>query len=94
MSQVLENSSDAALFFSPSAVNNLVSLIGKESLAALQSKIAIVAVGPVTTAALRNQGVTRIITAADTTPAAILAALEWHFANASANQSTAGAQEG
>jgi hypothetical protein len=48
----------------------------------------------VTTAALRNQGVTRIITAADTTPAAILAALEWHFANASANHSTAGAQEG
>jgi uroporphyrinogen-III synthase len=94
VSQVLENNSDAALFFSPSAVNNLVDLIGRESLAALQNKIAIVAVGPVTTAALRNQGVTRIITAADTTPAAILAALESHFANASANHSTAGAQEG
>ena len=89
VSEVLDENSDVALFFSPSAVNNLADLIGRESLAALQSKIAIAAVGPVTTAALRNHGVSKIITAADTTPAAIIAALESHFASADANSNTA-----
>jgi uroporphyrinogen-III synthase len=79
VTEVLDENSDAALFFSPSAVNNLADLIGRESLAQLQNKIAIAAVGPVTTAALRDHGVTRIITAADTTTDAIIAALENQF---------------
>lgn len=84
-SEVLDENSDAALFFSPSAVNNLADLIGRESLAALQNKIAIAAAGPVTTAALRIQGVTKIITAADTTPDAVIAALNSYFASAAGN---------
>jgi uroporphyrinogen III methyltransferase / synthase len=80
VTEVLDENSDAALFFSPSAVNNLADLVGRESLTALQSKITIAAVGPVTTAALRDHGVTNLITAADTTTDAIIAALENHFA--------------
>ncbi len=79
VTEVLDENSDAALFFSPSAVNNLADLIGRESLAQLQNEIAIGAVGPVTTAALRDHGVTEIITAADTTSDAIISALENHF---------------
>jgi uroporphyrinogen-III synthase len=80
VTEVLDENSDAALFFSPSAVNNLADLIGRESLTALQNKIAIAAVGPVTAAALRDHGVTNLITAADTTAEAVIAALESHFA--------------
>jgi len=80
VSEVLDENSDAALFFSPSAVNNLANLIGSEVLAALQDKIAVAAVGPVTAAALRDHGVTNIVTPADTTADAIIAALENHFA--------------
>jgi uroporphyrinogen-III synthase len=80
VTEVLDENSDAALFFSPSAVNNLADLIGRESLSALQEKIAIAAVGPVTTAALRDHGVTNVVTAADTTSDAVISALENHFA--------------
>jgi uroporphyrinogen-III synthase len=80
VTEVLDENSDAALFFSPSAVNNLADLIGRESLSALQEKIAIAAVGPVTTAALRDHGVTNIVTAANTTSDAVISALENHFA--------------
>jgi uroporphyrinogen-III synthase len=80
VTEVLDENSDAALFFSPSAVNNLADLIGGESLAALQHEIAIAAVGPVTAAALRDHGVTNLITAADTSAEAVISALENHFA--------------
>jgi uroporphyrinogen-III synthase len=79
VTEVLDENSDAALFFSPSAVNNLADLIGRESLAALQNKIAIAAVGPVTAAALRDHGVTNLTIAADTTADAVISALENHF---------------
>ena len=79
VTEVLDENSDAALFFSPSAVNNLADLIGRESLVALQNKIAIAAVGPVTAAALRDHGVTNIVTAADTTADAVMSALENYF---------------
>jgi uroporphyrinogen-III synthase len=80
VAEVLDENSDAALFFSPSAVNNLADLIGREALAALQNKIAVAAVGPITAAALREHGVTNLVTAADTTADAVIAALENHFA--------------
>jgi uroporphyrinogen-III synthase len=81
VTEVLDENSDAALFFSPSAVNNLADLIGREALAELQNKIAIAAVGPVTTAALHHHAVTKIVTAADITTDAIIAALENYFAD-------------
>jgi len=80
VTDVLDENSDAALFFSPSAVNNLADLIGRESLARLQNRVAIAAVGPITAAALRDHGITKIVTAADTTADAIISALENHFA--------------
>ena len=89
VTEVLDENSDAALFFSPSAANNLADLIGREALAQLQNNIAIAAVGPVTATALRDHGLTNVITASDATADAVIAALENYFANrASANQST------
>ena len=88
VTEVLDENSDAALFFSPSAVNNLSGLIGKESLIQLQNKIAIAAVGPVTTAALRNHGITNVITSAETTADAIISALENHFAKLAHGEAT------
>ena len=90
VTEVLDENSDAALFFSPSAVNNLANLIGRESLAKLQNKITFAAVGPVTSAALREHGVTNVIVSAGTTTDAIISALEKHFAKrASANRPSA-----
>jgi uroporphyrinogen-III synthase len=80
----LDHESDAILFFSPSAVHNFAELAGRDRLAAAQNEIAIVAVGPITTRALHDAGVTRIITATDTTIASVVDALANHFAKARA----------
>jgi uroporphyrinogen III methyltransferase/synthase len=91
---------DAIVFFSPSAVHTLASLLGRHQLAAAQNTVVIAAVGPVTAAALRECGVHRMVVAADTTSAAAVAALEAHFAAAlkqpqpSPHQSPAGAECG
>jgi uroporphyrinogen-III synthase len=92
--KIIAREADAALFFSPSAVNNLAELIGKVSLVGLQNKMIFAAVGPVTAAALREQGIERIITAADTTAQSIIEALESHFAKHSAHKPIAGAKHG
>jgi uroporphyrinogen III methyltransferase / synthase len=81
---------DAILFYSSSAVDNFTELLGRESLRRLQEKVIIAAVGPVTAAALREAGIQRIVVAADTTSAAVVAALESHFAQRP-KRSTAGA---
>ena len=73
---------DAVLFFSPSAVHYFVSLFGDEQLRKLQDKLCITAVGPVTASALREAGVTRVVIAGETTAAAVIEALELHFAGA------------
>ena len=80
VAQVLESEADAILFFSPSAVQNLADLVGRQELGTLQNRVAVSAVGPVTAAALREVGVQRIVVAADTTTAAVVDALEAHFA--------------
>ena len=80
VAQVLESEADAILFFSPSAVQNLADLLGRQQFDALQNRVVIAAVGPVTAAALRDIGVHRIVVAADTTAAAVVDALEAHFA--------------
>jgi uroporphyrinogen III methyltransferase / synthase len=86
---------DAAVFFSPSAVHNLADLIGKEVLTGLQNRIVIAAAGPVTSAALREYGIQRIVTAADTTTNAVIDALESCFAaTLTARQPLAGAKHG
>jgi uroporphyrinogen III methyltransferase / synthase len=98
--RIISSEADSIVFFSPSAVQNLASLLGRQQLAAAQNAVVIAAAGPVTAAALRECGVHRIVVAADTTSAAVVAALETHFAEAlkqpqpSPHQSTAGAQRG
>lgn len=81
-SQIVDGAADAVLFFSPSAVQHFAELCGSEQLRALQDRLAITAVGPVTANALRLAGVSRAVVAADTTAAAVMEALEIHFAGA------------
>jgi uroporphyrinogen-III synthase len=79
LSQIADGTADAVLFFSPSAVQHFAEMFGGEQLRALQDKLAITAVGPVTATALREAGVQRIVLAGDTTAAAVTEALEKHF---------------
>jgi uroporphyrinogen III methyltransferase/synthase len=78
--QIADGAADAVLFFSPSAVQHFAELFGGEQLRTLQDKLAITAVGPVTSSALREAGVSRAVVAADTTAAAVIEVLEKHFA--------------
>jgi uroporphyrinogen-III synthase len=80
--QIADGAADAILFFSPSAVHHFEELAGGEQLCGLQDKLAITAVGPVTANALRSAGVSRAVVAADTSAAAVMEALEKHFAGA------------
>jgi len=75
-----QGEADALLFFSPSAVQEFSELCGSEQLLALQDKLAITAVGPVTGKALEGVGVRRFVLAKDTAVASVLEALEEHFA--------------
>lgn len=81
LSQIADGAADAVLFFSPSAVHHFAELLGGEEFRALQDKLAITAVGPVTEKALRGAGVQRTLLAEDTTTAAVIEALETHFAS-------------
>ena len=79
---------EAILFFSPSAVRNFLNWDeGKggqvlRSFSDLSRKTAVVAVGPVTAAALRDAGLHNIVQASDTTVPAVIEALETFFATA------------
>jgi uroporphyrinogen-III synthase len=79
LSAITRGEADAVLFFSPSAVQNFVELFGAAQFSALQDKLAVTAVGPVTAKALREAGLERIVVAADTTAASVIEALEKHF---------------
>lgn len=90
--QTLAQNADAVLFFSPSAVQNLTDLLGRDAFVALHHKIAIAAIGPITARALREAGVERFVQAVDTTSAAVIEVLRSHFAAApSQSQFIAGA---
>ena len=82
--QVADGRADAILFFSPSAVEHFVELVGAEKMRSLGGMLAMAAVGPVTGNALREAGVSRAVIADDTTAAAVIEALEKHFAGANA----------
>ena len=81
LSRVSAGEADAILFFSPSAVQYFGELVGAEHFIGLQNSLAITAVGPVTAEALRHFRMERIVVAADTTSAAVVQALENHFAS-------------
>jgi uroporphyrinogen III methyltransferase/synthase len=76
----LRDGVDSILFYSPSAVQNFLELLGREPLGALQGRVLMVAIGPTTANALSAAGIQRIARAADTTTKAIVEALEGHLA--------------
>ena len=91
--QIAEGDTDAVLFFSPSAVQHFGELLGSQQLRALQDKLAITAVGPVTANALREAGVRRLVISTDTTAASVIEALEEHFAGTVKQASTGAKRE-
>ena len=82
LTKIAKGEADAILFFSPSAVQNFVELYSAEKFSALQDKLAITAVGPVTAEALRKAGAAHTVVAADTTAASVIETLEKYFAGA------------
>ncbi|HKV23960.1 MAG TPA: uroporphyrinogen-III synthase [Candidatus Acidoferrum sp.] len=84
----LNESVDGILFFSPSAVQNFLELLGPERLKTLQGRTVMVAIGPATASALSRAGIQRIGRAADTTAEAVIAALEGHLARTRARSAT------
>jgi uroporphyrinogen-III synthase len=93
LGKIVAGEADAILFFSPSAVQHFGELLGSEKLRALQDRLVITAVGPVTASALRQAKVERMVVAGDTTAGAVLMALGKHFAEM-AKHSAAGAKRG
>jgi len=91
LGRISEVAADAVLFFSPSAVQHFAELFGGQQLRALQDKLAVMAVGPVTAKALRGAGVRRIVLAKETTAGSVVEALEEYFAG-TVKQAQAGAK--
>ena len=83
IARVAKGEADAVLFFSPSAVHTFVDLVGRERVKALQARMAMASIGPVTAAALRDAGIQRVVTAPEATSDAVVTALEGCFAQAS-----------
>ncbi len=92
LAQIGDGAADAVLFFSPSAVQHFAERFGGDQLQALQDKLAITAVGPVTANALREAGVRRIVLAKETTATAVVEALEHYYAD-NVKQAQAGAKK-
>jgi uroporphyrinogen-III synthase len=80
LQESLKGGVDGILFYSPSAVQNFLELLGGERLATVQGRTVMVAIGHATSAALSSAGIQRIARATDTTTRAIVEALEGHLA--------------
>jgi uroporphyrinogen-III synthase len=93
LSGISAGDADAVLFFSPSAVQNFADLVGVEHFLELQNDLVITAIGPVTAESLRKFKIDTLVVAADTTSAAVVQALENHFAGA-VKSYPAGAKQG
>ncbi len=76
---IVNGEMDAILFFSPTAVEHFVGIVGDKILQTLQDRMVIAAVGPITANALHQAGAGNSIVANETTSSAVLAALETHF---------------
>lgn len=79
LTRVMRGEAEAILFFSPSAVQSFAEAAGKKQLAALQRRVAIAAIGPVTARALRAIGVERIVVAEEATAEAVIRGLSVYF---------------
>jgi uroporphyrinogen III methyltransferase/synthase len=74
-------STDAIVFFSPSAFENLSAVLGAEDLRALQKRAVFAAIGPTTSAAVREAGLTVAVEALEATAKSLIAALDAYFAD-------------
>jgi uroporphyrinogen-III synthase len=83
LARVVRGEAEAILFFSPSAVESFVEAAGKNQLAALQNRVAIAAIGPVTARALRDAGVGQILVAEEATADAVIRGLSLFFSQRS-----------
>ena len=93
LESLFQGEADAILFFSPSAVQHLRDAFGSQRFRDLSQQSIFVAIGPVTENALKAEGVTRILLAADSTVSAAVATLSEYFAKAGQHQ-PAGAKQG
>jgi uroporphyrinogen-III synthase len=93
LQESLKDGVDGILFYSPSAVQNFVELLGRERVGAMQGRALMVAIGPTTANALSAAGIQRIARAADTTTKAVVEVLEGHLARTK-KRSVAGVKEG
>jgi uroporphyrinogen III methyltransferase / synthase len=84
---------DAILFFSPTAVEHFVGVVGKEKLHDLQNRLALTAVGPITANVLRQAGVDNLLVADDVTADAVIAVLQKHFATTPKSSAVGAVQE-
>jgi uroporphyrinogen-III synthase len=88
----LKDGVDGILFYSPSAVQNFLELLGRERLATVQGRAVMVAIGHATFAALSSAGIQRIARASDATTKAVIETLEGHLAR-SKRRSAVGAKD-
>jgi uroporphyrinogen-III synthase len=79
---------DAVLFFSPSAVRHLADLLGVSTLQQLQDRVALLAIGPVTCAAMQRLGLVRILQASGVSSQGAVLALQDHFVGAEKHHSS------
>lgn len=70
---------DAVCFFSPSAVDGMIAALGHEVMSGVAAQAALVAIGPVTAAALRAAGLDAGIEAEAATVESVVQALARHF---------------
>ena len=82
ISQIINGETHAILFFSPTAVDHFVGVIGETEIRKLPHHLALTAVGPITANALKQAGLDSMVVAADTTADAVILALQQHFAGA------------
>lgn len=86
LESLLHGDADAILLFSPSAVHHLRDLAGSQRFRDLSHQSVFVAIGPVSENALKGEGVSRILVAADSTVSAAIAILCDHFAKTGQQQ--------
>lgn len=77
--QVCRGESDAILFFSPSAVEHFVAIVGARSLDCLRQETVALAIGSVTAAALHNAGARCVVMSSGASTSRVIEALEEHF---------------
>jgi uroporphyrinogen-III synthase len=71
---------DAITFMSPSAFHHLLDQIGSANLRQLSARVALAAIGPVTSAAIREAGLAVAMEAREATVAALVEAITGYFA--------------